>query len=414
MVWNRYERIRYVAEGRLGIKIAKLREQIFRLLDYDTEISVREVQLEGLDGIGRKREYESHFYEDMFREIIVHLAARKHFARLLVIEEIELEDVRIVGGYLIGGGFLGHQGYFRCNYIDHQSKLERIAETESRRWLYSSVVRKGFGAALDSHSDIEGIDLWSSVESEIKMSEREDELEYGLSIPLSNMAKGIMNLIGACTVQMNKNMWEHPSTYGTTGSGEAVKKRRVEPSEMSGMKVVEDRPIVKDDLKEVEEKARMAALHGEEKMSKMAACLMKGICLGVEKERAELKRKKAELERNTAQLKTDMLKMGKWVEPLKALKVMEINNLHEKARANFEEVVAERDRFERHLVSKGYSEDEVDAIRADTYAEEEEDGEIEDVAVGVVDGLDGFFPQTVKDNQGNDNDRPEGENEKVE
>ncbi|KAF6141125.1 hypothetical protein GIB67_006570 [Kingdonia uniflora] len=89
-----------------------------------------------------------------------------------------------------------------------------------------------------------------------------------------------------------KKMLNHPSTSGTTGSGEAIekaKKRRVEPSVILGVKVTEDRLVVEDDLKEVVEKSSLAAFHGEEEMSKMAARLMKGICLGVEEERAELK-----------------------------------------------------------------------------------------------------------------------------
>ncbi|KAF6167556.1 hypothetical protein GIB67_031757, partial [Kingdonia uniflora] len=45
---------------------------------------------------------------------------------------------------------------------------------------------------------------------------------------------------------------------------------------------------------------------------------------------------------------------------------------------------------------KGYSEDEVDAIRANTYVGEE-DEEFEDDIVGVVDELDGVSPQTEKD-----------------
>ncbi|KAF6135578.1 hypothetical protein GIB67_015431 [Kingdonia uniflora] len=202
------------------------------------------------------------------------------------------------------------------------------------------------------------------------------QLEYGLSLPHSSLAKGIMNLIRACPVQMNGNMREfygvknnstsereyffanstqprffdlnsvghpwndnviwvkgdclkrddeepllpestassklartfpkkqilkHPSTSGTTGSGEAVKNRRVEPFEMLGMKVIKDRPVVEDHLKEVEEKTRLAALHGEEEMSKIVGCSSdEGICLGVEEERAELKRKKVKLKRNLA------------------------------------------------------------------------------------------------------------------
>ncbi|KAF6148208.1 hypothetical protein GIB67_011983 [Kingdonia uniflora] len=33
-------------------------------------------------------------------------------------------------------------------------------------------------------------------------------LEYELSLPLTNLAKGVMNAIRACHVQMNGNMWE--------------------------------------------------------------------------------------------------------------------------------------------------------------------------------------------------------------
>ncbi|KAF6154633.1 hypothetical protein GIB67_000517 [Kingdonia uniflora] len=125
----------------------------------------------------------------------------------------------------------------------------------------------------------------------------------------------------------------------TMRSGVASKKRRVEPSERSGMKAAVDRSVVEYDLKEVKEKARLATLHGEEKMSKM--------------ESAELKKKKVELERILARLKTNLLKEGKWVKAL----------------------------------NDSYSEDEVDVIKADTYVEEEVD-----VAIGVVDRLDGVSP----------------------
>ncbi|KAF6165876.1 hypothetical protein GIB67_012773 [Kingdonia uniflora] len=39
------------------------------------------------------------------------------------------------------------------------------------------------------------------------------QLEYGLSLPLTNLAKGVMNTIGACPVQMNRNMWEVITIY---------------------------------------------------------------------------------------------------------------------------------------------------------------------------------------------------------
>ncbi|KAF6140224.1 hypothetical protein GIB67_000272 [Kingdonia uniflora] len=159
-------------------------------------------------------------------------------------------------------------------------------------------------------------------------------------------------------------------------------------------------------------KARLAALHGEEEMGRMGARLMKEICLGVEEERTELKRKKVELKRNVARLKSNLSKEGKRMEALKASQIVEINKLQAEAKVNLEEVVAERDRLGRHLMSKGYSEDEVDAIRADTYVEEDEDEEAEDVVVSVVEGLDGVSPQTVRGSQGDYNKCPELENKK--
>ncbi|KAF6170977.1 hypothetical protein GIB67_014794 [Kingdonia uniflora] len=143
-------------------------------------------------------------------------------------------------------------------------------------------------------------------------------------------------------------------TSGTIGSSEIVKekRRRVEHLRELGEKVAEGRPAAVDDLKEVEERARLAALHEEEDTSKM----------------------------------------------------MEV-------RANLDEMVEERDRLGRHLMLKGYSEEEVDAIKADTYVEEGGDEKVE--VVGAVDGLDGVSYQMVLDNQGDDTELPEGNNEKA-
>ncbi|KAF6151459.1 hypothetical protein GIB67_016271 [Kingdonia uniflora] len=63
-----------------------------------------------------------------------------------------------------------------------------------------------------------------------------------------------------------------------------------------------------------------------------------------------------------------------------------------------------------HLMLKGYSQEEVDAIKADTYVEVEDE---EEKVVGVVDGLDGASRQTVLNNQGDDVELPEGGSEKV-
>ncbi|KAF6163957.1 hypothetical protein GIB67_041205 [Kingdonia uniflora] len=65
----------------------------------------------------------------------------------------------------------------------------------------------------------------------------------------------------------------------------------------------------------------------------------------------------------------------------------------------------------RHLMLKGYSQEEVDAIKADTYTEEEEE-EVE--VLGFVDCLDGVSPQMVLENQRDDVEFPEGGSEMVE
>ncbi|KAF6176976.1 hypothetical protein GIB67_027776, partial [Kingdonia uniflora] len=161
----------------------------------------------------------------------------------------------------------------------------------------------------------------------------------------------------------------------TTESGEVAKEKR-RKVESSGEKVTEVRPAAVDDLRKVEERARLAALHGEEDTSKMVARLVKGIWLGIEEEKSKLKKAKNELEKELARAKTEAMKE---VRQLKASHAMAIV--------------------------------EVDAIKADIYVEEGDDEEAE--VVGVMDGLDGVSHQTVLDNQGDDDELPEGGSEKV-
>ncbi|KAF6141105.1 hypothetical protein GIB67_006550, partial [Kingdonia uniflora] len=123
--------------------------------------------------------------------------------------------------------------------------------------------------------------------------------------------------------------------------------------------------------------ARLAVFNGEEDTRKMVARLVKRIWLEIEEEKSELKKA----------------------------------NLQVETKANLEEMVKECDILGHHLILKGYSEEEVDAIKADTYVEEEDKEEV--VAVGIVDGLDGISRQTVLDNQGDDVELQEGGSEKV-
>ncbi|KAF6135854.1 hypothetical protein GIB67_028173 [Kingdonia uniflora] len=266
------------------------------------------------------------------------------------------------------------------------------------------------------------------------------QLEYGLSLRLTNLAKGVMNAIGACLVQMNENMWEVITNFkdsersyfcasvtrrhfldlnsvGQTWNdniiwvkGNCLQRddeelfdllyRSIKQSVKSTVerkkslldevaeeetelelvlgelglsrkkivereKVAEGRAASVDDLKEVEERDRLAILQGKEDTSQM---------IGIEEQESELKKAKSELEKNLARAKTDALKE---VKQPKAAHVVVI---------------------------------EVDTIKADAYTEEEEE---EADVLGVVDGLDGVSPQTVLDIQGDDVELPEGGSEKV-
>ncbi|KAF6158355.1 hypothetical protein GIB67_022435, partial [Kingdonia uniflora] len=290
---------------------------------------------------------------------------------------------------------------FNKELSEGDKRLKRAKDSGSQRWLCSSVVRGKLDSTADSHSDTK---------------------EYGLSLPLTNLAKGIMNAIGACPVQLNGNMWEasggsyfcmsatrrcffdlnsagrtwndniiwvkgnclqrddeelldlwfrtvKQSVKSTVERKESVLDE-VEEEEIelklvleglgeSGEKVTEGRSATVDDLKEVEERARLAVLLGEEDTSKMVAHLVKGIWLGIEEKK------------------------------LKASHALAIGQLQVETKANLDKMVEEHDRLGRYLMLKGYSEEVVDAIKADTYAEEEDEEDAE--AVGIVDGLDSVF-----------------------
>ncbi|KAF6144510.1 hypothetical protein GIB67_023956 [Kingdonia uniflora] len=189
---------------------------------------------------------------------------------------------------------------------------------------------------------------------------------------------------------LKKRMLKALLDSGTTGSGKVAKdKWRVEPSGESGEKVTEGRSAVADDLKEV-------------------AHLIKGIWLGIVEEKCELKKANIGLEKELARSRTDALKE---IRQLKASHVVVISQLQVETKANLDEMVEEHDRLGCHLMLKGYSEEEVDAIKVGTYAEEVNEVEVE--AVGIMDSLDGVFRQAVLDNQGDDVELPEGGSEKV-
>ncbi|KAF6175770.1 hypothetical protein GIB67_035897 [Kingdonia uniflora] len=481
MVWTRSERICYAAEGWLAIKIAEVRERIFGLFDYDTELPVRDVQLESLNGIGWECEYERHFYEEMFREMNVigrDHAARKVYVRKLAVGEIELEDASTSGRsaesetemseseeevgvdqfldfprrlvsypprsdvfkeFYKAKVFVGGRWGNCIEYADRKFRYCTVATGEEYFYLLADLTREKRDKGIDESISLEYFNRNAQSELSKGFLCYLSQLKYGLSLPLSNLAKGIMNLIGACPVQINGNMWEMTSiceplntrwegderrrrisskdvlqfygvkNYSASGgayffasstrprffnlNSTAQKSQVGRKESLLDILAQEDTELkaVLEELgisrnKRVNSRAKkvqksqltrlMTSVEGSKKKGTDgerrvnfpkplgATRLMKGICLGVEEERVELKRKKVELERNAARLKTDLIKEGKWME-------------------------------------------------GDTYVEKEENEEIKDVVVGVVDGLDGVSSQMVKDNQGDDNEHPEGETEKV-
>ncbi|KAF6155720.1 hypothetical protein GIB67_007157 [Kingdonia uniflora] len=124
------------------------------------------------------------------------------------------------------------------------------------------------------------------------------QLEYGLCLPLTNLANGVMNAIGACPIQMNGNMWE----------------------------VI----TICDHLNDRWER--------ENKVAR----LVKGIWLGIEEQEFELKKAKNELEKNLARAKTDALKE---IKQLKATHAVAIGQLQVETNANLNEAAKKRDRL---------------------------------------------------------------------
>ncbi|KAF6153891.1 hypothetical protein GIB67_023668 [Kingdonia uniflora] len=116
-----------------------------------------------------------------------------------------------------------------------------------------------------------------------------------------------------------RKMLNRGLTSGTTGSGEvegAAEKRRADPpSQLTRAKATEDRLGEEDELKVVEDGAKLTVRNGEDEMIKMTACLLKIIGLGVVEEKIELKEGKAELKMKVARLKADLVREGKRLTP---------------------------------------------------------------------------------------------------
>ncbi|KAF6166376.1 hypothetical protein GIB67_034927 [Kingdonia uniflora] len=263
--------------------------------------------------------------------------------------------------------FLGFIANFMTNSLNNNNNNNNGSNNNENNTLHVPQVGVSRGMILAHWRFYEG--MKSTVEEKEslldKVAEEETELELileGLDLSRkkrvdsrSNKVRKAQSTRSMAGVDEGKRPVSGEGSllaFSTTGSGEVARdKRRVEPSGESGEKAVEGRSVLVDDLKEVEERAKLAILQGKEDTSQMV-----------------------------------------------------------KAKANLDEMVEERDRLGHHLMLMGYSQEKVDTIKADTYVEVE-DEEVE--VVGVMDGLDGVSCQIVLDNQGDDVELPEGESKNV-
>ncbi|KAF6156432.1 hypothetical protein GIB67_009090 [Kingdonia uniflora] len=376
---TRSQRIHRTTEGRLAIKITEVWERIFGLLGYDAELPVREEP-----------------------EEVVGLIAELEYGLSLPLSNLEKGIMNLIGACLVQMNGNMWEVISVCEALN----LRREEQGRKRKISPEDVLQfygvKFFGTSRGTYfctsaPRLRFFDLnsagrtWNDnmiwVKGPKSQVERKESLldkvileDTKLEVVLEDLSINRKKRVNSRIEKVLKSQQplKRVAVAGNSGSGtatEKVKKRRVEPFEVSCGKVVENKPNVEDNWKEVAEKARLAVLREEGEKRKMAARLMKGICLRVEEEIVEQKRKMIELDRNVARLKNDLSKEGKRLEALRDYQVVEISRL------------------------------------ANTYVEEE-DEEFEDDAAGVVDGLDCVSLQMARNNKGDDIERLETETEK--
>ncbi|KAF6154413.1 hypothetical protein GIB67_028305 [Kingdonia uniflora] len=291
---------------------------------------------------------------------------------------------------LCGGG-----GNRRGGSGSEGKRLKRAKCSGSRGWEYSSVASGKLDSSADSHPDTEGrnspeesiFKMGRSSVDEVSTSGRTNETDSGGEGGLEQFS----SFPGVKSTVERKESWL-----------DEVVKLETELELVLGELGLSIKKRVESKSKTVA-KAQPNLTTGKiaRKFSK------RQIKKALPASGTTLKKAKNELEKNLARAKTDALKE---VKQLKAAHAVAIGQLQVEAKANLDETTEKRDRLGRRLMLKGNSQEEIDAIKADTYAKEEEE---EAEVLRVVNGLDGVSPQTVLDNQGDNVELPEGGNEKV-
>ncbi|KAF6170803.1 hypothetical protein GIB67_015755 [Kingdonia uniflora] len=279
-------------------------------------------------------------------------------------------------------------------------RFKRAKDYGSHRWLYSSIVREKLDATTDSYSDTKEIvfKMGSSPVNEVSTSGLTNEPDIEEEVGLEQFP-GVKPKLERKESLLDEVMEEEIELELVV---EELCLSRIKRVDSRSNKV--QKALSTWSMTGVDEGKRQ--ISGEEARTNISKTPRTGSLV----QPNPVKLSKIALKYP----KKRMLKVLSATAPMKVVRPRKIrgggSNPRVKAEANFDEMVEEHGRLGHHLMLKSYFEEEVEAIKADTYVEEEDEEEAE--VVRIVGGLDGVSRQMVLDNQGNDVELPEGGSKK--
>ncbi|KAF6176890.1 hypothetical protein GIB67_001666 [Kingdonia uniflora] len=164
---------------RLTFKIDKIREAIFGQQGYDALLLETRESYEGMINVEKGEEMNRVYWSESMRTCWQSAEDRKRFVLMMAMEEIINGDKDIAPGLL-------KACVTRSLYCKQREEAD-IGEALKKLQELSKLVRTN---AVDSYSGVEA------------------QFDYGITLPQCNLAKSVMNMIGACPAQLNCNFWE--------------------------------------------------------------------------------------------------------------------------------------------------------------------------------------------------------------
>ncbi|KAF6144110.1 hypothetical protein GIB67_004783 [Kingdonia uniflora] len=266
MVKTRSQRaveVRALNDLRLAFKIYEIRESIFGHQGYDVVLLETRANYEGKTGVERGEEMNCMYWSESMRTCWQSVEDRKKFVLMMAREEIINEDRDILSGLLKACGVVGHTGFVRpasckvdpflqismtstsscvkadeVDLVGYLSPVIRVGDEEDTvaelvEWprLKCSRVEYPTGSSHVSQGG-DYLYLLPDLAKEKKSRHLGDEVSleyvqgvvkdsrtdgfccylaqfnYGLTLPLNNLSKSVMNMIGACPTQLNCYFWE--------------------------------------------------------------------------------------------------------------------------------------------------------------------------------------------------------------